>query len=244
MKRFYRDVSLSDDHAVLLDSRPVKTPRKAALRLPNRALAEAVAAEWEAQHGTISPLTMPMTRLANTAIDRVGAEREKILGELVAFAGADLVCYRAAEPSPLVGLQAAHWDPVIDWARRALDAPFTVTSSIMHVQQADATIAAYARHVGARDDFAVTALHNLATLTGSALLAAMIEAGAIPPELAWAAANVDEDWQVSQWGEDEEAANRTRHRKAEFDTCCLFLARLAGGERIGAQAVESTKTAS
>ena len=225
-KRFYKTVSVSNDRSILLDDRLVKTPLKANLTLPTSALAEAVASEWRAQATHIDPALMPLTKLANTAIDRVGAERAHVAGEVMAFAGNDLVCYRAQEPAVFVALQAKAWDPVLDWAGAALNAKFQVTKGVVHVAQPLAALEAVEYHVSALDDFALTGVHNLTTLTGSALLALMLHNGAIAAEDAWAAAHVDEDFQISQWGHDFEASARRSHRKVEFDATARFMALL------------------
>jgi chaperone required for assembly of F1-ATPase len=226
-KRFYKDVSIGDDRSILLDGRGVKTPMKASFVLPTKALAEAVADEWRAQDKLINPALMPLTKLANTAIDRVGAERAHVANEVVAFAGNDLVCYRAEEPTALIVLQAKAWDPVLSWARTALDAEYRIATGVVHVAQPDAALKAVEQHVTTLDDFALTAVHNAMTLTGSALLALMLHARAISAKHAWAAAHVDEDFQISQWGEDFEAAARRTHRNAEFEATAHFLALLA-----------------
>ncbi len=226
-KRFYEEVSVSPDRAILLDGRVVKTPMKAKLALPTQALADAVADEWRAQEKVIDPAKMPLTKLANTAIDRVGAERTHVAAEVVAFAGNDLVCYRAMEPAGLLALENQHWNPVLDWAQSALDAEFKSTNGISHVVQPALALMAVKAAAAALDDFTLTATHTTMTLTGSALLALMIQARAINAEAAWAAAHVDEDFQISQWGEDFEAADRRAFRKLEFDATVRFLALLA-----------------
>ncbi len=141
-RRFYTAVSVTGDNGIALDGRVVKTPLKAPLRLPNRALAEAVAAEWAAQGETIDPGTMLFTKLANTAIDRIAGHRPRIVGEILDYAGSDLVCYRAEAPQPLVARQAAVWDPVVDWTRTRLDAPVAVHAGVMHQPQPPAVLAA------------------------------------------------------------------------------------------------------
>jgi len=222
-KRFYKIVTVGDDHSILLDGRAVKTPMKKKLALPTAALAEAVAEEWRAQLKVINPALMPLTKLANTAIDRVGTERPHVAGEVVAFAANDLVCYRAGEPAELLSLQTMHWNPVLHWAQAALDAAFQSTIGVSHVAQPAPALKAVERHIADLDDFMLTAVHNTMTLTGSALLALMLQARAISPEDAWAAAHVDEDFQISQWGEDFEAAARRAYRKTEFDATDRFL---------------------
>ena len=222
-RRFYKDVSVTGDLGIALDGRAVKTPLKAPLRLPTRALAEAVAAEWDAQAEKIDPASMILTKLANTAIDRVRGDRARIEAEVLDYANSDLVCYRADRPPALVQRHAAVWDPVVDWARTALDAPFEVTDGVIHKPQPPAAIAAHGLALAALNDFELAAYHSIMTLTGSALIAMMLARRATAPEAAWLAAHVDEDYQIEQWGEDAEATARRAARHAEFMACCRFL---------------------
>ena len=222
-KRFYQQVAVGPDQCILLDGRSVKTPLKAKLLLPSALLAEAVAAEWSAQADVINAALMPLTKLANTAIDRLRLERAQMAAEVLAFAGNDLVCYRAENPADLVALQAASWDPVLTWAARELDAEFKVVQGVVHVAQDPFTLQAVERRVGAFDNHTLTAVHNLMTLTGSALLALMVQARELPANAAWAAEHVDEDYQIGRWGEDVEAATRRAFRKSEFEATARFL---------------------
>lgn len=222
-RRFYKTATVTDDNGVALDGRVVKTPMKAPLRLPNRALAEAVAAEWEGQGEKILPSTMYFTKLANTAIDRVGAHRAEILAELLDYAGSDLVCYRADRPDALVARQAAAWDPVVDWARTTLDAPVQVTTGVIHMPQPEAALKAIAAALADLDDFQVAAFHGVMTIGGSALVALMVARGVMNAEAAWETCHVDEDYQIAIWGEDEEAAERRALRHTEFMACCRML---------------------
>jgi chaperone required for assembly of F1-ATPase len=223
-RRFYKTVSVTDDLSIALDGRLVKTPLKSFLRLPTRMLAEAVAAEWEAQGEKIQPATMLFTKLANTAIDRVGPDRKRIAGEVLDYANSDLVCYRADSPQTLVERQAAAWDGVIDWAHAALDAPFTTTTGINHVPQPEPAIRAFENALANVNDFELSAFYTVMSITGSALIAMMLVRGAIRPEAAWNAAHVDEDYQIEQWGQDYEAADRRAGRRIEFMACCRFMA--------------------
>jgi chaperone required for assembly of F1-ATPase len=225
-KRFYKSAAATPDNGVALDGKPLRTPLKQALTLPTRALADAVANEWEAQGETIDPRNLILTKLANTAIDRVAVDRQRIIDEIVKFADTDQVSYRAEEPAALIARQAEHWNPVLDWAMAQLDAAFASTTGIVPRPQPDEALAAFARHVEKLDHWELTALHNLATMTGSALIAAMAIDGALEREAAWRAAFVDEDWEVEQWGEDEEASLRRAALRREFDAC-LDLARLS-----------------
>jgi chaperone required for assembly of F1-ATPase len=222
-KRFYKVVGVTEKLEITLDGRIVKTPLKVPLVLSNRALADAVAAEWEAQKDTINPGAMPLTKLANTAIDRATRERPGISAEILSFAGSDMVCYRANKPASLVVLQSQYWDPVVAWVGQALHADFATVDSISHVAQSENALRTVARHVDGLNAFTFTAVHNLTTLSGSALLALMLGAGGISPEQAWLAANVDEDWQIATWGKDNEAETRRAGRSREFSACVNFI---------------------
>lgn len=216
-KRFYKTVAISDGNSILLDGRAVKTPMKAPLVLPNRAIAELVAKEWEAQDKVINPGAMPVTKYANTAIDRAVSERESVLEDFANYAGSDLVCYRADRPPQLVQLQALHWNPVLEDARQAYGADFKTANGIVHIEQDAAAISAVRNAAAARDPFHLTILYNLTTLTGSALISLMLVEGRAKAEQGWAAAHVDEDYQISQWGTDHEAMARRAGRRLDFD---------------------------
>ncbi len=224
-RRFYKQVAVTGTaapFAIALDERTLRTPLKRPLDLPTKALAEALAAEWEAQAEKIQPHTMPFTKLANTALDRVASDKDRIIGEIVDFGGSDLVCYRAATPPDLVERQARLWQPVLDWARATFQGEFQATEGILHIAQPEASLVALRDFLATKSPWALTALHNLTTLTGSALISVMAcEKGILPAE-AWLAAHVDEDWQIEQWGWDEEARHRRDYRKREFDTCLRF----------------------
>ena len=219
-KRFYRDVGLGatisaeggGGFAILLDGRPVKTPAKGDLVLPREALATAVAEEWAAQITHIDPATMPLTKLCNTAIDRVRGREDEIAGEITQYAGSDLVCYRAERPPKLVAMQAAAWDPVLAWARQELNANFTLAYGLMPVPQPAESLARVRDALDAFDCFALCALHNMTTLTGSALMALAHARGFGDLEATWAAAHADEDFQIEAWGTDAEAEARRVHR--------------------------------
>jgi chaperone required for assembly of F1-ATPase len=215
---------VTDDLGIALDGRPVKTPMKLALRLPARPLAEAVAAEWEAQGEKLDPASMILTKLANTALDRVAANRGTIEAEMQDYANSDLVCYRADRPPDLVQRHTRQWDPVVDWARTALDAPFAVTMGVMHRPQPEEAIQAFRAALADLTDFELAAFHTLMTLTGSALIALMLARRVISPEEAWITAHVDEDYQIEHWGEDAEAEARRAARLKEFMAACRFLA--------------------
>ena len=231
-RKFYASVEVSDTNGILLDGKPVKTPLKNALVLPNRALAEAVAAEWVAQVKVIDPELMPITKLANTALDRATSEREHVLGEIVEYAGSDLVCYWTDRPPELVRLQRKHWRPVLDWANTTLPAQFRNAISITHIAQDEASLAAVRRRAETLDHWQLTSVYILMTLLGSSLLALQLQAGA-DPDAAWAAAHVDEDYQISNWGEDDEAVLRRKGRRRVFDGLVQFFELLRAGADAG-----------
>ena len=230
-KRFYKDVGLGatlGGFAILLDGRPVKTPSKNGLLLPREALADRVATEWASQGAHIDPKAMPLTKLCNTAIDRVQGREDEIAQEIAGYAGSDLVCYRAAQPRTLVAAQAAAWDPILAWARERLGAAFQPVTGLVHVAQPAQSLARVRSALDAHDAFAMCALHNITTLTGSALLALAHADGRLDLETAWSAAHVDEDYQVAAWGADEEAAARRAFRWREVQAAGDLL-RLARG---------------
>ena len=225
-KRFYTKVAIRDEGggaSLLLDGKPVRTPGKAPLVLPNRKLAEAVAEEWRAQGERIDPTTMPLTKLANSAIDGVRGREEAVVDDIMAHAGSDLLCYRAEGPDGLVAAQGGHWDPVLAWAKSALQAPLVLRQGIARVAQPDSSLARIKQELKGLDAFSLAALHVMTQLTGSALLALAVALRRLTPEEAWKAAHVDEDWQISQWGEDADAAARRKNRRCDFDASARLL---------------------
>lgn len=222
-KRFYKDVAADHQGTIALDGKPVRTPGKAPLALPTRALAEAVAQEWRAQGERIDPETMPLTRLANSAIDGVAGREQGVIDDILAFAGSDLLCYRTQGPRGLKEAQGKQWDPVLAWACETLGAPLALAEGVMHVEQPEASLARLREQLESRDAFSLAALHVLTSLSGSALLALAVALGRLSPEEAWAAAHVDEDFQISQWGEDAEAKARRETRWRDFAAAARML---------------------
>ena len=210
---------------LLLDGKPVRTPARKQLVLPVRGLAEAIAVEWESQKTRIDPATMPLTRLANSAIDGVTGREPEVRADIACYAGSDLVCYRAEAPSELVRRQSQAWDPVLAWAREALGASFHVARGIMPATQPAPAVHGVARAIEAHGAFELAALHVMTTLTGSALLALAHAGGRLTVDDAWAAAHVDEDWQIAQWGADDEATARRAVRYREFQAAALIVER-------------------
>jgi chaperone required for assembly of F1-ATPase len=228
-KRFYARVDVEDrdgGFALLLDGKPVRTPGKAQLLLPSRALAEAVAEEWRGQGERIDPATVPLTRLANSAIDGVAGREQAVIGDILAYAGSDLLCYRADGPHGLVEAQRSHWDPVIAWAKSSLGAPLVLSEGVVHVAQPQASLDRLKDRLDGCDTFSLAALHVMTALTGSALLALAVAEGQMTQEEAWEASYVDEDWQISQWGEDAEAAARRAARRHDFAAAARLLSLL------------------
>jgi chaperone required for assembly of F1-ATPase len=202
--------------AVHLDDRPVRTPLKTPLILPTAALAEAVAAEWQAQGEKVDPGSMPCTRTANSAIDTVARQFEAVAGMLADYGGSDLLCYRAEEPEALVALQGTAWDPLLAWAGESLKAPLRTTTGIVHVAQDPASLATLAGLVRQQSSFQLAAFHDLVALSGSLVLALAVRAGRISAEEAWRLSRIDEDWQISLWGEDEDAAKSAAIKQTAF----------------------------
>lgn len=203
-------------YAIMLDGRPVRTPAKALLRLPTAGLAEAVAAEWAAQGDTLDPATMPFTRAANSAIDTVAPHHQAVVDTVAAYGGTDLLCYRAQHPAELVARQATGWDPLLDWAEARFGARLAVTSGVMAVAQPSEALARLRARLAAADPFALAALHDLVSLSGSLVLGLAAAEGYLPPEAIWSLSRIDEDFQAEQWGTDEEAAEAAAYRRGEF----------------------------
>lgn len=225
-KRFYKEVITRQGEAgfeILLDGRSVRTPARAVLAMPTQALAEAVAAEWAAQDQLIDPITMPLTRLVNVALDGVAKTRDEVADEIVRYMGSDLLLYRAEGPEGLVARQAEHWDPVLAWLDEAYDARFFLAQGIRHVAQPADMVARVAAALPREDALALAALSTLTALTGSAFLAVALLAGRLDADAAWTAAHVDEDWTIERWGEDAEATARRAARAVEMRAAVRLL---------------------
>ncbi len=229
-KRFYTAVGLAEEEGgfrLTLDGRPANTPARKPLRLPTRALAERITQEWEQQVDVIDPARMPMTRLVNSAIDGVAERADAVVEDLGAYAGTDLVAYRAADPKRLVAAQAEAWDPILAWAHETFGARLILSEGVMHVVQPEISVAALRAAVAeVEPPFRLAALHAMTTLTGSLLIALAVLHGRLDAEAGFAAAHVDESHQASVWGSDAEAEQRLANRRAEF-TAAAEVARLA-----------------
>jgi chaperone required for assembly of F1-ATPase len=227
-RRFYQKAGAEEvdgGYRVALDDRPVRTPARGFLIVPSRQLVHAIAAEWDAQAQTIDPVTMPLTRLANSIIDGVAAAPGPVAADVEKYLGSDLLFYRAEGPQRLIERQARLWDPVLAWAQKALGARFVLAQGVVHAAQPVGAIAA-ARAAIPADPWRLGAVHVITTLTGSALLALAVLRGHLTTDEAWTAAHVDEDWNMEQWGRDEIALARRAARRAELDAAATVLATL------------------
>jgi chaperone required for assembly of F1-ATPase len=232
MKRFYTDVTaeaVADGGglSIRLDARPVRTPARALLVVPTHRLADAIVGEWQAQGDRIDPRTMPMTGLANAAIDRVAPDPASFAGILAPYAETDVLCYRAAEPPLLAEREAAAWDPLLAWARTRYDVAFEIASGIVHRPQPEATVRRLAVALAARGPFALAAMSPLVTIGGSLVTALALTEGVIDADAAFDATHLDEIWQAEQWGEDWMATDARDLRRADFVAAARFLELIA-----------------
>lgn len=226
MKRFWKSVDAAREDggwAIRLDERPVRTPARLPLKVPSEALAKAVAAEWRATAEDVNPRAMPLTGIANAAIDRVASDKDAFAAGLARYAEADLACYRAEGPTALVERQAASWDALLAWARRRYDVDFEVTLGLMHIAQPEATVERLGHAVAALNAFQLAGLSPLVTIGGSLIAALAVLEKAITPEQAWEAVSIDERWQLEQWGADAEAEAALANRRRDFLAATRFL---------------------
>jgi len=229
VKRFYKEaaaVAANQGWSIELDGRPIKTPARQPLAAPTRGLAEAIAEEWRAQGDSIDPRSMPLTGLANAAIDRVAPDPAAFARDLARYGEGDLLCYRADHPADLVARQAESWDRLLGWARGRYDVTFEIVTGIIHRPQPPATVARLAEAVAARDAFALAGLSPLVTIGGSLVIALALAEGAIEAEPAFDAAHLDELFQAEQWGEDALALEAREARRRDFNAAARFLSLL------------------
>ncbi len=219
MKRFWSDVGVIEDDGgfgVALDGRPVRTPGKSHLTLPTRALADALAQEWRDQDDTVDPATMPLTRAANSAVDRVAAQFEDVLAMLVEYGETDLLIYRADRPDALAQRQADAWDPWIDWANTALGVRLTPVVGVIPQAQDPGNQTRFRSALAPQTPLALTGIHDLVTLSGSLVLGLAVARGALAADEGWTLSRIDETWQAEQWGRDAEAEEAAERKRAEF----------------------------
>ncbi|HEX8064133.1 MAG TPA: ATP12 family protein [Allosphingosinicella sp.] len=226
MKRFYKQATVSPEAggvAILLDGRPVRTPARTPLRVPTEELAEAIAEEWNGQGEKVEPHLMPLTGLANAAIDRVAPDPAAFARTLAEYGESDLLCYRAEGPQSLVERQERIWDPLLGWARTRFGIVIETTAGVMHRRQPAETVEILGCAVAARTAFQLAGLAPLVTIAGSLIIALALAEGAIGLEAAWDAAMLDEAWQAEQWGADPLAAASLENRRREFEGAYRFL---------------------
>jgi chaperone required for assembly of F1-ATPase len=226
VKRFWTTVSAEPEGegwGIKLDGRAVKTPARAALEVPTQRLAEAIADEWQDVGENVDPRAMPLTGLANAAIDRVAPDRYAFARGLANYAEADLACYRADGPRELISRQEEEWDKLLGWARRRYDVDFVTTSGLMHVAQPPATVERLSHAVAALDPFRLAGLSPLVTIGGSLISAIAVLEKAVSPVEAWEAASVDDRWQLERWGRDAEAEAALENRRRDFLAAARFL---------------------
>ena len=227
MKRFYKDVSVShgvNGFAVLLDGKPIKTPGRRALALPAERLAEAIAVEWQSQGGEVIATTMPLLRLANTVIDGVALNPGDVVTAILRFGENDLLCYRAHQPPELVKRQTEGWNPLLDWVRQRHSARMTATEGYSHVEQSPDSLGALRQALEEFDPFTLAALHVIASITGSTVLALAVAEGFIPGTYAFQLSRIDEAYQAEKWGEDAEALKRAAALAHELDKAVELIA--------------------
>ena len=227
MKRFWKEanaVAGSSGWTIELDGRPVRTPSRALLQLPSEPLARAIAQEWQDAGETVEPRAMPLTGLANAALDHVQPDPEAFAAGLARYGESDLLTYRADSPQPLVERQAAAWDPLLQWARRRYDVDFVVTQGVSFVPQAPNTVTRLAHAVTSLDPFELAGLSPLVTIGGSLIAALAVAEGDVGAEAAWEAVSLDEAWQLEQWGSDSEAEAALENRRRDFMAGARFLA--------------------
>ena len=233
MKRFWREarvVEREDGFAIALDDRPVRTPGKRTLVVPNRALADAIADEWRGQGDTVEPSEMPLTRYANSAADGVTLRRAEVIDEVARYGASDLICYRATDPPELVERQSVGWQPLVDWMASDFGIRLEIVSGVLPVAQSQATVDAFHVAVSAFDDFPLTGLHAAAAACGSLVIALALARGRLDAEAAWSLSQLDETYQIERWGEDAEAADRRARLLADIEAASRFMALGGAGE--------------
>lgn len=226
MKRFWKDVTVvpvATGFGIELDGRPVRTPARVPCAVPAPALAEAIAEEWRAQGDRVAPLTMPLTRAANAAIDRVMPALAEVQAMVAAYGGTDLLCYRAPAPEALALRQAAAWDPPLAWAAQRFGARLIPAAGVMFQAQDATALARLEAEVAALDAWRLTALHELVSLSNSLILGLAVLHRHLAPGQAWAASRVDETWNIEHWGEDAEAAAQAARKEADFHAAARLL---------------------
>jgi chaperone required for assembly of F1-ATPase len=219
-KRFWKEaavVEIDDGFNVTLDGHAVRTPSKAPLNIQYRKIADQIAEEWMAQQEEVDPATMPATRMVNSVIDKVSVNFEAIVEMLTEYAGSDLICYRSLSPQELIAEQEALWDPLLEWSATSMNAPMASANGVMFVAQDESSVDVYRQRLKGMNNYQLAGVHDLITISGSAVIAIALITNHLTPDQAWAAATVDEAWQEKQWGTDEEAQVALERKRADFD---------------------------
>jgi chaperone required for assembly of F1-ATPase len=230
-KRFWKETTVGKAEGgfqVLLDGRAVKTPAKSPLVVPSRALADAMAAEWDAQEDAVNPNTMPVTRMSNSAIDKVSVQHAAVADMLAAYGNSDLLCYRATSPQELIARQAEKWDPILDWAVDSLNVRLKAVAGVMHEDQDAHSVRKMSDMVHALTPFQLTAFHDLVSMSGSLILAFAVIQGRLNADAAWELSRLDELWQEELWGKDEEAQEMVEKKSKDFALAAWFFAAIGG----------------
>jgi chaperone required for assembly of F1-ATPase len=225
LKRFWQNAEVTpveSGFAVTLDGRGVKTPAKTALVVPTEALAREIAGEWAAQEDKVDPTSMPFTRMANSALDKVTPQHAAVADMLAAYGDSDLLCYRADDPEGLAERQRQGWDPLLDWAEATYGARLVPVAGVIHQPQEPQALDRLSAEVHGQSSFQLAAFHDLVSMSGSLVLALAVIQGACAPEEAWALSRIDETWQEEQWGVDEEAAEIAQRKRGEFLHASVF----------------------
>lgn len=225
-KRFWTDVGVveeGDGYAVTLDGRPIKTPAKQSFAVPTRSLADAVAEEWRAQGEVMKPKEMPQTRYVNSVIDGITPQRASIVETVAAYGASDLLCYRADHPDALIARQAEQWDPLLDWARDTYDAPLVLAAGVMPVSQPQTSLDHLSKAVAEHHDYALAGLHDLVSISGSLVLGLAVSSKRLTADEALSLSRLDDEWQIEQWGPDEEAAEVAAKKAADFSEAARLL---------------------
>lgn len=234
MKRFYKTVAVApvDDgngHEIHLDGRPVRTPLRNALQVPGEALASAIVDEWDAQEDEIAVDSMPVTRIAATAVDRVRGDRSGYTDQIAAYAETDLVCYRAPAPSGLVVMQSRSWQPLLDWSRETYGADLKVTEGLSPIDQNPEAVGRLRTALDDHDDFELAALSVATAASGSLVIGLALVRERIDARAAYEASQLDESYQNEIWGVDAEAEKRREVLRADLDVAARFLELLRAG---------------
>jgi chaperone required for assembly of F1-ATPase len=225
-KRFWTDVDVTEvggGFAVTLDGRSIKSPAKQEFIAPTRALANAVADEWRGQGEVMDPRSMPQTRYVNSVIDGVASRRAAVIETVAAYGGSDLLCYRAEHPEELIARQAERWNPLLDWARDTYDAPLILGAGVMPVAQPAPSLSRFSDAVAAHGDFELAGLHDLVSISGSLVIGLAVSSTRLSADDAFDLSRLDDDWQIEQWGKDEDAMAVAALKRTEFTEAARLL---------------------